>query len=229
MQSWKAPALLAMLGLGSLLAQGTPIPGLEQTDQIVSDHALNEAPLASPPPVTDYVGVEGGTVAAPLSFIPESGNVASHSGATCSGCATCSTAEPVVNQVVADMQYSEQYTYAPAPMVSSQSCDGCSSGCSSCRSHRGSNRHRAHRGNRQCCGNSDGVVGGYDSSFYAGTGSYDASFPGDYTMGSGSGVASGVISPNANSGGLHTRYPYYNYRHPWFYQGPPSQNVTIVW
>ena len=50
-----------------------------------------------------------------------------------------------------------------------------------------------------------------------------------YTQGSGSGVSSGVLSPNANSGGLHTRYPYYNYRHPWYYQGPPSQNVTIIW
>ena len=47
--------------------------------------------------------------------------------------------------------------------------------------------------------------------------------------GNGSGVSSGVLSPNANSGGLHTRYPYYNYRHPWYYQGPPSQNVTILW
>ena len=52
---------------------------------------------------------------------------------------------------------------------------------------------------------------------------------GYYTVGSGSGVSSGILSPNANSGGLHTRYPYYNYRHPWYYQGPPSQNVTIVW
>ena len=58
-----------------------------------------------------------------------------------------------------------------------------------------------------------------------GGGSYRATYP----MGSGSGVSSGVLSPNANSGGLHTRYPYYNYRHPWYYQGPPSQNVTIVW
>lgn len=49
------------------------------------------------------------------------------------------------------------------------------------------------------------------------------------TQGTGSGVASGRLTPNSNSGGLHTRYPYYNYRHPWFYQGPPSQNVTIVW
>jgi hypothetical protein len=52
---------------------------------------------------------------------------------------------------------------------------------------------------------------------------------GNDMMGSGPGVSSGILSPNANSGGLHTRYPYYNYRHPWHYQGPPSQNVTIVW
>jgi hypothetical protein len=64
-----------------------------------------------------------------------------------------------------------------------------------------------------------GCQGGFGP--YGGTGSY--------TMGSGSGVSSGILSPNANSGGLHTRYPYYNYRHPWHYQGPPSQNVTIVW
>ena len=50
-----------------------------------------------------------------------------------------------------------------------------------------------------------------------------------YTMGSGSGVAAGVLTPVSNSGGLHTRYPYYNYRAPWYYQGPPSTNVTIVW
>ena len=54
-------------------------------------------------------------------------------------------------------------------------------------------------------------------------------YSGGAGYGSGSGVSSGVLSPNANSGGLHTRYPYYNYRHPWYYQGPPSQNVTIVW
>ena len=32
----------------------------------------------------------------------------------------------------------------------------------------------------------------------------------------------------AFGGGVHVRYPYYGYRHPWFYQGPPSHNVTIT-
>lgn len=70
-----------------------------------------------------------------------------------------------------------------------------------------------------------GCQGG--SMMSGGFGQYGGS--GYYSMGSGSGVSSGILSPNANSGGLHTRYPYYNYRHPWYYQGPPSQNVTIVW
>ena len=84
-----------------------------------------------------------------------------------------------------------------------------------------------------CCGaapmmipvSSCGCQGG--SMMSGGFGQYGGT--GYYTAGSGSGVSSGILSPNANSGGLHTRYPYYNYRHPWYYQGPPSQNVTIVW
>lgn len=72
------------------------------------------------------------------------------------------------------------------------------------------------------CGCHDsGSWGGMNATHIGGT--YGA------IQGTGSGVASGLLTPNSNSGGLHNRYPYYNYRHPWFYQGPPSQNVTIVW
>ncbi len=33
----------------------------------------------------------------------------------------------------------------------------------------------------------------------------------------------------AHTAGMHLRFPYYSYRHPWFYDGPASLNVTIVW
>ena len=33
----------------------------------------------------------------------------------------------------------------------------------------------------------------------------------------------------AHTAGMHTRHPYYSYRHSWFYDGPASQQVTIVW
>lgn len=33
----------------------------------------------------------------------------------------------------------------------------------------------------------------------------------------------------AAAAGMHPRYPYYSYRHPWFTPGPVSGNVTILW
>jgi hypothetical protein len=39
----------------------------------------------------------------------------------------------------------------------------------------------------------------------------------------------GLIQPQAYAGGLHERFPYYSYRRPWYYPGPVSLNVTIVW
>ncbi len=79
------------------------------------------------------------------------------------------------------------------------------------------------------CGCQGGAYGGSGGPGYIQSGYGQMGYGQSSLMGSGSGVASGLLSPNANSGGLHTRYPYYNYRHPWYYQGPPSQNVTIVW
>ena len=84
------------------------------------------------------------------------------------------------------------------------------------------------------CGCQSGQAVGYNNGFnsyngygYNGSNSGVSGVFGVY--GSGSGVGSGLLSPVANSGGLHARYPYYNYRHSWYYQGPASQNVTIVW
>lgn len=31
------------------------------------------------------------------------------------------------------------------------------------------------------------------------------------------------------AGALHSRYPYYSYRRPWYTPGPASLNATIVW
>jgi hypothetical protein len=80
----------------------------------------------------------------------------------------------------------------------------------------------------QPVGSSCGCQSGHASS-YGGYGSHSGVSGVFGVYGSGSGVGSGLLSPVANSGGLHARYPYYNYRHSWYYQGPASQNVTIVW
>lgn len=39
----------------------------------------------------------------------------------------------------------------------------------------------------------------------------------------------GLIAPEGGTAGSHVRFPYYSYRRPWYYPGPASQNVTIVW
>lgn len=39
----------------------------------------------------------------------------------------------------------------------------------------------------------------------------------------------GLIAPESGTAGSHIRYPYYSYRRPWYYPGPASNNVTIVW
>ncbi|MEZ6066713.1 MAG: hypothetical protein R3B90_13640 [Planctomycetaceae bacterium] len=33
----------------------------------------------------------------------------------------------------------------------------------------------------------------------------------------------------APASGMHQRHPYYNYRAPWYYVGPASNTVTIIW
>lgn len=39
----------------------------------------------------------------------------------------------------------------------------------------------------------------------------------------------GLISPYAGTNGSHIRYPFDSYRRPWYYPGPASHNVTILW
>jgi hypothetical protein len=66
--------------------------------------------------------------------------------------------------------------------------------------------------------------GGYTAGGYVGgTYGYDAAAWGG-------GVSSAPWGyTGAVAGGTHERHPYYSYRRPWYYQGPASQNVTIIW
>ncbi len=41
--------------------------------------------------------------------------------------------------------------------------------------------------------------------------------------------AEGVFVGPSTAGRLHARYPYYDYRRPWYPRGPRSLNVDIVW
>ncbi len=41
--------------------------------------------------------------------------------------------------------------------------------------------------------------------------------------------AEGVFVGPSTAGRLHVRYPYYNYRRPWYTRGPASLNVDIIW
>lgn len=41
--------------------------------------------------------------------------------------------------------------------------------------------------------------------------------------------AEGIYVGPAHAGGLHQRFPYYDYRRPWYTRGQPSLNVNIVW
>lgn len=42
-------------------------------------------------------------------------------------------------------------------------------------------------------------------------------------------VGGGTPYTGAFAGGTHVRHPFYSYRAPWYYRGPASRNVTIVW
>ncbi|MEZ6055768.1 MAG: hypothetical protein R3C01_03595 [Planctomycetaceae bacterium] len=42
-------------------------------------------------------------------------------------------------------------------------------------------------------------------------------------------VGGGTPYTGAFGGGSHVRHPFYSYRAPWYYRGPASQNVNIVW
>ena len=42
-------------------------------------------------------------------------------------------------------------------------------------------------------------------------------------------IPGGMPYNGAYGGGSHVRHPFYSYRAPWYYRGPASNNVTIVW
>lgn len=202
MRSWKTPALLATVGLcslGSLAAQDTLLPSTSGLP-IVSSPIQ---PQTSAPMVPDPALQDMAPAPGSWLTIPNTPG------------SPMIDSSPVIN---------DAWVSGPAP---ANQCN-CGGGC-----HAPAPQPMPAPCQSGCGGatpmmapvSSCGCQGG--SMMSRGFGQYSGS--GDYTMGSGSGVSSGILSPNANSGGLHTRYPYYNYRHPWYYQGPPSQNVTIIW
>lgn len=218
MRNWEVPALLATVALGgltSVFAQGPAVtPSLEPTP--VADVATSPLPVApSPAPVvinplmfSDSVPPAiapepvHGSSSAPAEYASPAGTPVVSSPASCEGCAAAAPAETVVAAPAASCNSCG--VQASAPVVQTVAPPVGSCGCQS------------------------GQVGhGFHN--YGGSGSHSGVSGVFGVYGSGSGVGSGLLSPVANSGGLHARYPYYNYRHSWYYQGPASQNVTIVW
>lgn len=209
MRSWKTPALLATIGLcgwGSLFAQGPVLP------------THNEPTLVSPTPAADtpVPGSSYSEVVAPAP-VDEPAPVVSEGAASGSGIE--------IHSAPALPSGGSKADEAAPPLESTViSSDPVMTGPELA---------------QPACNCQDGstAVGGpaYGAPVmgwnYGGYGHYSPPPPAGpiYTMGSGSGVAAGVLTPISNSGGLHTRYPYYSYRAPWYYQGPPSLNVTIVW
>lgn len=220
MRHWEIPALLATVavgGLTSLFAQGPMAPSLAEPTPAadVSSNALPVAPSPAPvvissspmpaEPAPNAIAPEPAPVysSAPTEFAPVA-EAAAAPTSSCNGCAASAPAEyaaPAASCNSCGAQAPAPMIYA-APQPATSSC-GCQSG--------------------QAVGTNNGFnsYGGYG---------YNPGVSGVFGVyGSGSGVGSGLLSPVANSGGLHARYPYYNYRHSWYYQGPASQNVTIVW
>lgn len=222
MRSWKTPALLATIGLcglGSLFAQGPVLPSYNEPTLVSPAPApaadtpvsgSNYSEVVAPSPVTESVEQPAVPVyeSAPvISEVPASGGgieVHSVPASSSGGYPTEYVAPPVESTVIS----SDPVMTGPAFAQPACNCQGNSAVVS---------------------GSAYGapVMGGDYGSY--GHFSPPPSTGPIYTMGSGSGVAAGVLTPNSNSGGLHTRYPYYSYRAPWYYQGPPSLNVTIVW
>jgi hypothetical protein len=224
MRSWKTPALLAtvgLCGLGSLLAQDPVLPSLSdapvdlQTSpelrlnapsfQASAPPAINEPGAMAPQPNYETSPHSSMVEEQALSSSPAYTDLSSMPSApasSCGGCVSEASAQAASN---CGCQTNNCDT-APMMMQAPQVYFAPVAVQASC----------------GCQGGSSAWGSGYGQSQFSGYGH-------GYPIGSGSGVSSGVLSPNANSGGLHTRYPYYNYRHPWYYQGPPSQNVTIVW
>ena len=228
MRSWKTPALLAtvgLCGLGSLFAQGPLLPSPSDPTLVNGPTlSIESSPMVETPAPTSFD--TNSFAPTPIEELhspimtdspmfggsPVIGEQILHESVPSASCESCVSPAPATECCAASASVNE-YSESPvvmhqphvdfAPSVAQPSC-GCQGGSSMRYGHSDSPAMIQGAVYRQ--GSSHG-----------------------YQMGSGSGVSSGILSPNANSGGLHTRYPYYNYRHPWFYQGPPSQNVTIVW
>lgn len=230
MRSWKTPALLAtvgLCGLGSLFAQDPQLPSMSEPTPLnsptlpMSDNSIpNPFDQNSVAPAPDYEPGPlplmeqslhpGSPTYGETPAYDQSVHMQSAPAASCDGCAApapvsacCDSTPACCSEQIA--QSMPTPVMVAAPVFSQPSC-----GC---------------QGRGSSYGGS--VAGSLNGSY--GVGDTPSHRMGGYGSLSGSGVSSGLISPNANSGGLHTRYPYYNYRHPWHYQGPPSQNVTIVW
>lgn len=223
MRHWEISALMATLtvgGLTSLFAQSPvaptliepqptpaiqvpaspmPVDATSAPGNIASPLPMNAAPIQQYP-APEAVYPAPVEVGLPPAAVVDAGPA---------NCSQCAVSAPAANNVPA----------APAP-----SCNGCQAAMAappmiyavpqataSCGCQSGSSVGFNGVGAYGSYGDSSGVSGVFG------------------VMGSGSGVGSGLLSPVANSGGLHARYPYYNYRHSWYYQGPASQNVTIVW
>ena len=202
MRSWNTPALLAAMGLcglGSLFAQNPLLPM-----------------LAVPTPVDMSVAEPTRSAPQPEIFTPS--NVDPDAAA------------PISNDEPMAYPLSQEPVFDSSQVLDSSSSVGCI-GCAASAPVAACNNCAASTPESTCksCAAPQPVMSSPACGCQGGTGHIQMGYGQSYLMGSGSGVASGLLSPNANSGGLHTRYPYYNYRHPWYYQGPPSQNVTIVW
>lgn len=230
MRNWEIPALLATMtvgGLTSLFAQGT---GSALPVEPMPTPVLSAPVLGNPSPVPVVVPTD---IPAPVTNSPA----------------------PVVEQVPPSPMPEPAPVYSSAPIESNvqpvesvpaaAGCCGTGSiqqapvslptpGCSTCGQAVAPMTVSVQPAVTSGCGCQGG--NGYSNysvapSFYPSVSQVgNHGIYGVYGVyGSGSGVASGLLSPVANSGGLHARYPYYNYRHSWYYQGPASQNVTIVW
>lgn len=226
MRHWEIPALLATVaagGLTSLFAQGPAAPTLAEptlapavevapvSGNVSPTPVLVNSPMPEPVHATQPVPAQANPVtvypeAAPVYSTPVESAPLSQpldSSGNCSGCSAPTAVPQVSNASCAHCSASS--APLPAPVMMSVPAVASSS-----------------------CGCQDSAVGAYVPGGVYSAGHSGVS--GVYgVMGSGSGVGSGLLSPVANSGGLHARYPYYNYRHSWYYQGPASQNVTIVW
>ncbi len=215
MRSWKTPALLAtvgLCGLGSLFAQGPLLPTvsdptpINDSSSVVSPYVPSDSEVVAPAPVSESPE----QVTTPVYESAPATIDAPHSGAGI---------EIHSAPVESSHSYTTEYPAPAADPVIISSTPVFSD---------------AEVSQPTCSCQGGGLAqGGLEMGAPAMGGGFGYPAPAPvgpiYTMGSGSGVAAGLLTPASNSGGLHTRYPYYNYRAPWFYQGPPSQNVTIVW